>query len=46
MLSGMEEFVKLGYAKAVHRISMSYHTWNWSKSLCGGGGMLGGVNLL
>ena len=26
--------LKLGYAKAAHRIALSYYAWNWSKSLC------------
>ena len=30
----LKEFVYLGYAKAIHWISMSYYAWNWSKSLC------------
>ena len=30
----LQEFVVLGYPKAVHQISMSYYAWIWSKSLC------------
>ena len=38
----VQEYVDLGYPKAVHQISMSYYAWNWSKSLCAvwwGGGV-------
>ena len=38
MVFFLQEFVKLGHSKAVLQISMSYNAWNWSKSLCAGGG--------
>ena len=29
----LQDFLKLGYAEAVHRISMSYYAWNLPKRL-------------